>query len=101
MTLIPIVIIVIIFALVIVYVTRPLFTMPDEDPTLSTGSDAERLVAEYKAILERINELDFDFNLGKLTRVDYDSQRGEFLSQASSLRRQLKTEKSTPESAGS
>lgn len=101
MTLVPIIIIVLILALVIVYVTRPLFTMQDEETTRAAGSDVERVRAEYKAVLERISELDFEFNLGKLTRDEYDSQREDFLSQASSLRRKLNTDESAPGSTES
>lgn len=96
MTLVPIVIIVLILTLVIIYVTRPLFTMQDEETSPTVGSTSERLLAEYNAVLERISELDFDFNLGKLTRDDYDSQRDEFLAQAASLRRQLNAGGSAP-----
>jgi hypothetical protein len=101
MTLVPIIIIVISLALVIIYVTRPLFTIQDEETIRAADSDVERVRAEYNAVLERINELDFEFNLGKLTRDEYDNQRDDFLSQASSLRRQLNSEESTPGSPGS
>lgn len=96
MTFIPIIIVVILLALVVVYVTRPLFTMQDEAADLKIINDKERAQTDYNIILERINELDFDFSLGKLTLAEYHSQRDDLLYQASILRRQVRSEDSAP-----
>ena len=94
MTIVSIIIIVIILAMVIIYVTRPLFTYQDEVVELSTVTNSERLAAEYNTVLDRIRELDFDFNLGKLTPEEHDAQREEYLAQAAELRGQMQTEES-------
>lgn len=94
MIVVSIIVIVIILALVIVYVTHPLFTLQDETIRGAPEDAAERTFAEYNAILERIRELDFDFNLGKMTVEEHNAQREEFLSQAAILRRQLQADDS-------
>ena len=90
MTIVSIILIVIILVLVIVYVTRPLFTSQDETVEINNEGSLDQLYNEYNATLERIRELDFDFNLGKLTVEDHNVQRNELLSLAASLRAQLK-----------
>ncbi len=92
MTIVSLIIIVIILAMVITYVTRPLFTSQDEVTELSPAMSSERLAEEYNAILDQIRELDFDFNLGKLTTDEHDAQREEYLARAAELRRRMQTE---------
>ncbi len=98
---VSIIIIVIVLALVIVYVTRPLFTMQDETAESIPDDSSVRTRAEYNAVLERIRELDFDFNLGKLTAEEHNTQREEFLALATNLRRQLQAEDTTTNTATS
>ncbi len=88
----------IILVLVIVFVTRPLFLTPVETEQPATQDDSARKQAEYEAILGHIRELDFDFNLGKLTPEEHEEQRSQFLSQAAELRREFQTE-NTPSQA--
>jgi len=92
MTIVSIIIIVIILAMVIIYVTLPLFTSQDEVIDISTVTNSERLATAYNSVLDQIRELDFDYNLGKLTPEEHNAQREEYLSQAAELRRQMKTE---------
>ena len=97
MTLFAIGIILIILVLVIIFVTRPLFlAQPETEQPLSQDGNA-RKQAEYEAVLGRIRELDFDFNLGKLTPGEHEEQRSQFLSQAAELRRELQTEDTPPQ----
>jgi hypothetical protein len=99
LTLIAIIIIVIILAAVIIYVTRPLFKFHDEPDEESLNNLSDRLKSEYNDVLERIRELDFDFNLGKLTEKEHNDQRDELLAHAAHLRNMLKTgEKHSPSS---
>ena len=101
MELVSIIIIIIVLVLVIVYVTRPLFIMQDETAESIPDDSSERTRAEYNAVLERIHELDFDFNLGKLTTEEHTTQREEFLALAANLRRQLQVEDTATDTATS
>lgn len=97
MTLYALIFILIILVLVIVFVTRPLFlTQPETDQPLAQD-DSARKQAEYEVILDHIRELDFDFNLGKLTSAEHEEQRSQFLSQAAELRRELQPENTPPQ----
>jgi len=77
--LIPILAIIIVLAVlvgVVLFITRPFFTN-DEDsaveaaPALVTDED------EYQNTLKRIRELDFDFQLGKVSEEDHTALREE------------------------
>ena len=92
MTIVSIIIIVIILAMVIIYVTLPLFTSQDEVIDISTVTNSERLITAYNSVLDQIRELDFDYNLGKLTPEEHNAQREEYLSRAAELRRQMQME---------
>jgi len=92
MTIVSIIIIVIILAMVIIYVTLPLFTSQDEVIDISTVTNSERLATAYNSVLDQIRELDFDYNLGKLTPEEHNAQREEYLSRAAELRRQMQME---------
>lgn len=92
MTIVSIIIIVIILAMVIIYVTLPLFTSQDEVIDISTVTNSERLATAYNSVLDQIRELDFDYNLGKLTPEEHNAQREEYLFRAAELRRQMQME---------
>ena len=97
MTLYALIFILIILVLVIIFVTRPLFlTQAETDQPVPQDANA-RKQAEYEAVLGHIRELDFDFNLGKLTPGEHEEQRSQFLSQAAELRRELQTENTPPQ----
>lgn len=100
LTLIAVLLIVVILAAVIVYVTRPLFTMQDETDEEAVNNKSDQFESEYKDILERIRELDFDFSLGKMTEEEHKIERDELLARAAVLRNQLKAgDTQTPPSA--
>jgi len=96
MTLVPVIVTVIILALVIVDVTRPLFTMQDEATSVTTIDSNKRLLDEFNAVLDQIRELDFEFNLGKLTVEEHSALRAELLLLSASLRGQLHPEDTNP-----
>lgn len=74
--------------LVGLYVVRPLFEkrsagVSEEEQVLST------LLAERDRILSAIQELDFDFNLGKIPQEDYPAQRQRLLQRGAAVLRRL------------
>lgn len=97
MTLYAIGIILIILVLVIIFVTRPLFLAQPETEQPVPQDENARKQAEYEAVLGHIRELDFDFNLGKLTPEEHEEQRSQFLSQAADLRRELQASNTPPQ----
>ncbi|HSF82094.1 MAG TPA: zinc-ribbon domain-containing protein [Anaerolineales bacterium] len=74
--------------LVGVFVSRPFF-----EHRATTISAAERevstLLAERDHILNALQELDFDFNLGKIPEKDYPDQRAVLLQRGAQVLRQL------------
>jgi len=97
--LLPLLITVILLVLVILYITRPLFTnQPDTQP-LSTNDETALKQAAYQAILERIRELDFEFGLGKMNAQEHGEQRARLVQEAAEVLRELKSVNSTPGSA--
>lgn len=95
MIIFALVFIVISLALVIFYVTRPLFLdqQADNMPVNSHGQE------EYASLLEQIRELDFDFNLGKMTADEHTEQRNDLLKLAAAARNKMQTIENTPPSA--
>ena len=47
------------------------------------------LMAEYERLLEALQELEFDFNLGKIPAEDYPEQRGQLLKSGAAVLKQL------------
>lgn len=92
MTLYALIFIVIILVLVIIFVTRPLFETLAEIEQPTQHAEIALKQAEYEAVLGHIRELDFDFNLGKLSPVEHEEQRSQLMSQAAELRRELQPE---------
>lgn len=92
MTLLALIIIAIILALVLLYGTRPLFTSRLETEEIPTENKTALKQAEYHALLERIRELDFDFNLGKLSPQEHEEQRAELMNQAAICLREIHAE---------
>lgn len=94
MTLVALIIIIIILALVIIYVTRPLFSSQLETKEIPAENKTALKQAEYRVLLERIRELDFDFNLGKLSPQEHEEQREELMNQAAFCLREIQSEDS-------
>jgi len=89
MILIALLIILLLLALVILYVTHPLFVNRQETDVDFIVEERIEKEEEYENLLERIRELDFDFSLGKLEAVEHEAQRSSLLQQAAALRREL------------
>jgi len=99
MILIAFIIILLLLALVIIYVTHPLFVNKPETEAGFVAEDVVQKQEEYEVLLDRIRELDFDFSLGKLEPAEHEAQRAAFLQQAAALRSELASEPSTQTSS--
>ncbi len=97
MTLYALIFILVVLVLVIIFVTRPLFTTQEEVEQPALQEERTWQQAEYEAVLDHIRELDFDFNLGKLTPVEHEEQRSQLIAQAAELRRELQPENTPPQ----
>ena len=91
MTLIPLIVTVILLALVVIYVTRPLFTSDLESETFPPEDTNTLKEVVYKSILERIRELDFEFKLGKLSAQEHEEQRAALVNEAADALRELRS----------
>ena len=99
MMLIPLIVTVILLALVVIYVTRPLFSNQPEEETAPGNDETALKQAAYQAILERIRELDFEFGLGKMNQQEHEEQRALLVQEAAEALRELKPVDSSPGSA--
>jgi len=76
------------FVLVGLFIARPIL----ERKAVSVSQEdrqASSLMAERDQILNALQELDFDFTLGKIPEADYPSQRGALLQRGADILRQL------------
>ncbi len=74
---------VIIAAIVVGYVFRPLFVSQEKlDRTSRRGVRRRRLLEEREQLYETIRELDFDYRMGKVEEDDYRETRARYASQA-------------------
>jgi len=74
--------------LVAVYIARPLLdrkavAVSEEEQTLST------LLARRDRVIDALQELDFDFKLGKIPELDYPAQRATLLQQGAEVLKKL------------
>lgn len=90
MTLIPIIVTVVLLALVVSYITRPLFTADPQADLFSADENTSIKEAAYQALLERIRELDIEFDLGKLNEQDHLEQRAALVREAAETLRDLR-----------
>lgn len=76
------------FILVGLYISRPLF---ERTATVVSSEEQERsaLLAERDRLLNALQELDFDYALGKIPEEDYPSQRQTLLVQGAGVLRRL------------
>lgn len=79
--------------LVGLFVSRPLFERGKQvGPAGSTGQvdhDLSALLAERDRILNALQELDFDYTLGKIPEEDYPFQRADLLQRGAAVLRRL------------
>ena len=80
--------------LVALFVSRPLFASENKtSPELSSERDHRLsfLMAERDRLLNALQELDFDYSLGKIPEADYPAQRLLLLQQGADVLRELDT----------
>ncbi|MDD5368102.1 MAG: zinc ribbon domain-containing protein [Anaerolineaceae bacterium] len=88
--------IVAVLVLVGLFISRPFFTLqPSTDEAVGTTDEQESqhsaLMAEHERTLTALQELDFDFALGKIPPEDYPEQRALLLQTGAQVLRQLDT----------
>ncbi len=80
---------------VVIYISRPLF-----ERSVARVSDAERdmstLLAKRDQVVASIQELDDDYNLGKIPSENYPSQRMNLLQNGADILRQIDTYQLAP-----
>lgn len=91
MTIIPIIVTVILLVLVIIYITRPLFTILPETKTAQTEDTTRVKESAYQGILEHIREVDFEYNLGKLSQQEHEEKRAALVREAANILRDMHT----------
>jgi NADH pyrophosphatase NudC (nudix superfamily) len=74
--------------IVIWFVTRP-FGREHKSRFLVNDHQISSLLAERERVLQALEELDFDYALGKIPADEYDPQRSALLKQGAALLRQL------------
>jgi flagellar basal body-associated protein FliL len=85
MDIFSLVIIVVILTVVIVIITRPFFKGGSDEEVKESPADLSKSHAEYQEILARIRDLDFEYNLGKVSVEDYNVQRESLKNQAAAV----------------
>jgi hypothetical protein len=78
--------------LVGLFVTRPLLARQDSQPVTGepvTDHELSSLLAERDRVLTALQELDFDYTLGKIPEEDYPSQRARMLEYGAGILRQI------------
>jgi hypothetical protein len=83
--------------LVGLFVSRPFFDpkLAPSSPSNSVSPNEDQdqqystLMAEYERVLNTLQEMDFDYILGKIPEEDYQQQRSNILQSGASLLRQL------------
>lgn len=77
-----------VFIIVGIYLYAPFMTKPRKLST-SEMHEVSALKAERDRVITSLQELDFDFKLGKIPDEDYPEQRAELLKKGSDILRQL------------
>jgi len=74
--------------LVALFISRPIIEH-SATPVSQEEHETSALLAERDRVLNALQELDFDFTLGKIPEADYPQQRAALLQQGANLLRQL------------
>ncbi len=85
MDIFSLVIVVVILTIVIVIITRPFFKSGSDADVKESPADVSAGQAEYQELLARIRDLDFEYNLGKISAEDYNMQRESLKNQAATV----------------
>lgn len=75
------IVIAILVVLVIGFIAYPLFTAPHPQAAF-TATALDSLIAQRDSAYDAIRDLDFDFQLGKLSQSDYESLREKYKARA-------------------
>jgi len=73
------------------YLAAPLVFEPRRRNTHEESSEISSLMAERDRVINSLQELDFDFKLGKIPEEDYPAQRTELLQKGAAILHQLDT----------
>ncbi len=73
---------------IIAFIAYPLFNLPRGKFTESEN-EWDALIAQRDATYEALRDLDFDFQLGKLSKVDYDALRDKYKTRAAYILQQI------------
>jgi NADH pyrophosphatase NudC (nudix superfamily) len=76
------------FVLVALYISRPFF-MRTAKPVSSRELNLSVMLAEQERVINALQELDFDYSLGKIPEPDFPAQRAMLLSHAADVLRQV------------
>jgi hypothetical protein len=79
-------------AVVVLLISRPLFSsngLPVFELTDRQDHEYSALLAERDRVLLALEELDFDYTMGKIPEEDYPSQRAQLLTAGAEILRQL------------
>ncbi len=74
---------------VIVFIAYPLFVPPKEERQVEPNSQLTALTAQRDSMYDAIRDLDFDFQLGKLSPADYQSLREQYKVRAAATLQEL------------
>ncbi|MEZ0395599.1 MAG: zinc ribbon domain-containing protein [Anaerolineales bacterium] len=94
MELIALLLLLAVLVLVVLFVARPLVRPPLEPHT--TPQEEADLLSEREHILANLQELDFDYALGKIPEADYAAERARLIRRGADLLRQLDARKPRP-----
>jgi rubrerythrin len=72
-----------------VYLSAPLMTRSKRRVQNEESSELSALMAERDRVVNSLQELDFDFKLGKIPEEDYPAQRAELLQKGADILRKL------------
>ena len=71
------------------YLAAPLVFEPRRHNTHEESSELSSLMAERDRVINSLQELDFDFKLGKIPEEEYPAQRAELLQKGAAILHQL------------
>lgn len=80
------------FIVVVLFISRPFFEKAprvEDVEAVRTDHDLSSLMAERDRVLNALQELDFDYALGKIPEEDYPEQRARLLEYGAGVLRQL------------
>ena len=79
--------------LVVLFIARPFFETKSQNigaqPATAEELERSSLMAEHDRLLNALQELDFDYTLGKIPEADYPAQRAQLLTHGADVLRRL------------